>query len=122
MAVVPNADNVLSELDVCLGVWQAHQEIKLGNTGEKPVAFADVQALHASLDASNKAVAQKEQELTGLRNKRDGDASAGNDVVTRFRSVVKGLLGPDSTEYEQVGGTRRSEIKRGRRKATTTDK
>ena len=78
--------------------------------------------MRTSLDAANKAVKQKEQELTGLRNNRDDATTTSNDAVMRFRSVIKGLLGPDSSEYEQVGGTRRSEIKRPAKKAAPAAK
>ena len=40
-----------------------------------------------------------------------------NVTVTRIRSAMRGVFGPDSTQYEQAGGTRRSERKRPARKA-----
>lgn len=119
MATVLNADTVLLDLDDCLAVWKDHPEIKLGKSAEKQIALADAQALRGSLDTCNKAVTDAERELTGLRNSRDDTAKSSNDVVTRFRSAVKGLMGPDSTEYEKVGGTRSSEIKRSPRKPKT---
>jgi hypothetical protein len=34
----------------------------------------------------------------------------------QVRSVIKGISGPDSSEYEMVGGTRKSERKKPKRK------
>lgn len=119
MPTILNADEVLQELDACLGVWTDHPEIKLGKSTETQISLTDAQALRAALAASNKAVIDAEQELTGLRDDRDDNSKGGNDVVTRFRLAVKGLIGPDSAEYEKVGGTRASEIKRSPRKAKT---
>ena len=39
------------------------------------------------------------------------------DFVTRTRSAVRAAFGPDSAEYQLVGGTRRSERKRRTRRA-----
>ena len=39
-----------------------------------------------------------------------------NDFMKRVRSGAKSAFGDDSLEYERVGGTRRSEIKRGKSK------
>jgi len=41
------------------------------------------------------------------------------DKVKRVRASVKGLYGDDSSEYEMVGGTRKSERKTPTRKPRT---
>lgn len=117
MPSILNADEVLKELDACLGVWKDHPEIKLGKPTEKQISLADAQAFRDALYAANKAVEDTERLQTGQRDVRDDNIRDSNDVVKRFRSAVKGLIGPDSAEYEQVGGTRASEIKRSPRKA-----
>jgi hypothetical protein len=61
-------------------------------------------ALQASLDALD-------AQYTALRNQRDELSGEMWDKVKRVRASVKGLCGDDSTEYEMVGGTRRSERK-----------
>jgi preprotein translocase subunit Sss1 len=35
-----------------------------------------------------------------------------SDYIVQVRSVIKGISGPDSSEYEMVGGTRMSERKK----------
>ncbi|NUN12008.1 MAG: hypothetical protein HUU55_00070 [Myxococcales bacterium] len=44
-------------------------------------------------------------------NDKKAALKAIGDLITRVRSAARGKYGPDSTEYEQVGGTRASERK-----------
>lgn len=55
-------------------------------------------------------------QLTHLRNQRDAVNQSIWDQVKRLRAAVKGVYGDDSSEYELVGGTRRSERKSPRRR------
>ena len=55
-------------------------------------------------------------ELTGLINDRDSQGVGLNELVTRVRSGFRAVYGPDSTQYEQAGGTRLSERKKPSRK------
>lgn len=45
-------------------------------------------------------------------NDKKAALKAITDLITRVRSATRGKYGPDSTQYEQVGGTRASERKR----------
>jgi hypothetical protein len=67
-------------------------------------------ALQSELDALD-------AQYTALRNQRDALYGEMWDKVKRVRASVKGLYGDDSSEYEMVGGTRRSERKSPTRKA-----
>jgi hypothetical protein len=58
-----------------------------------------------------------EMQLTDLRNRRDARLSVVWESVKRVRASVKGAYGDDSSEYQLVGGTRRSERKRPARRA-----
>jgi hypothetical protein len=49
-------------------------------------------------------------------NQRDRHYASVSDAVKRVRSAVKGIYGDDSSQYEMVGGTRRSEWKTPARK------
>ena len=60
-----------------------------------------------------------EHQLMDVRNRRDALYLAAWEKVKRVRATIKGLYGDDSTEYELVGGTRRSERKRPRRTPAT---
>ena len=60
-----------------------------------------------------------EAQLTNLRNERDTRYTELWDKLKRVRNGVKANYGDDSSEYEMVGGTRRSERKAPVRKAKT---
>ena|SRR5688572_9884879 len=60
-----------------------------------------------------------EHQLMEVRNRRDALYLAAWDKVKRMRAGIKAMYGDDSTEYELVGGTRRSERKRARRTPVT---
>ena len=53
--------------------------------------------------------------LTAKVNETEALLAELKDFITRARSGVRSFFGPDSTQYEQVGGTRKSE--RGKKKA-----
>ena len=74
----------------------------------------DVAALKADIDqgkALQTEIDALDAQYTSLRNQRDALLGATWDKVKRVRASVKGLYGDDSSEYEMVGGTRRSERK-----------
>lgn len=69
---------------------------------------ADIKALTDKLDSHNgllSAADQSQNELEALEK-------ALGDKNVRVLAATKAQYGPDSTEYEQVGGTRRSDRKR----------
>jgi hypothetical protein len=53
---------------------------------------------------------------TQLVNSKADGAERVSDYVVQVRSVIKGISGPDSSEYEMVGGTRKSERKKPKKK------
>ena len=55
-----------------------------------------------------------------LKNKRDALASELSELVTRTKSGFRAIYGPDSTQYEQAGGTRKSERAKPTRKPKAT--
>ena len=61
-----------------------------------------------------------EKELLSLRNDRDAACIEIWEQVKRARAGINGVYGDDSTEYQLAGGTRLSDRKRPRRKATPT--
>lgn len=106
MKTKPNHEEVKVETDKILSVWKANPDFKL-----KDVTAEQVEADNARLDAVIKLVKQKEQEILPLRNERDDLATKLNEVNVRARSGMKGYFGLNSSQYEQVGGTRSSERK-----------
>jgi hypothetical protein len=99
--------NLATDAKSALGFWAAHPGIKLQET-----SCAEFKKTQTAFQQAADEVLASEKELRSKITERDALASEVNLVVTRLRSVVKGFYGPDSTEYEQVGGTRTSDRKR----------
>ncbi len=112
MANNTNPDTVQTDSATILKVWADNKDFKL-----KEVAFEDFKTKSESLRAVLEQIEQRELELTPLRNQRDSTAEQLKDLCVRVRAGFKGYFGADSSEYEQVGGTRSSERKKPVRKA-----
>ena len=113
MATKVSTDKVITEANDILTVWKDNPTVQLGD-----LTLAQYTAKIENLDQQDKAIAAEDLKLSKQRNTRDDAALAINSLNSRFRSVVRGQFGPDSSEYEQVGGTRSSERKPNRRKTT----
>lgn len=74
---------------------------------------ADINSFSTSLDAYNERVSA----LDDLQNQLQAEEAALRDKNKRVLSAVEAQYGPDSSQYEQAGGTRQSERKRPTRKA-----
>ena len=73
---------------------------------------AEVEASAARVETLETQITNLQLQLAGLIDERNSELTKVNQFVTRFKSAVRGVFGPDSVEYGQVGGTRASEIKR----------
>jgi len=69
---------------------------------------ADINAFIAKMESYNTHLAALDQEL----NELEGMETGLREKNVRILSATEATYGPDSSEYEQVGGTRRSERKR----------
>ena len=116
MAAKVNVDKVAEDAVQILRVWEANPDFKM-----KDVALADFQTTCASMNNLIQNVVAKDQEATTLRNERDDLAVKVNELCTRARSGMKGFFGPNSSQYEQAGGTRAIERKKGSRKAKVVE-
>lgn len=67
------------------------------------------------LDAYNQSLAISDQ----LQNEFQAEEAELNDLNRRFLAAGEAHYGPDSSEYEMLGGTRKSERKRPTRKPRT---
>jgi len=108
-------DKVVADASQIVKVWEANSDFKM-----KDVTLDDLKVAQANLEKLLAEIGKKEDDLTGLRNDRDDEAVKLNEICTRARSGIRGFYGPDSTQYEQVGGTRASERKKPRRRAKDT--
>jgi hypothetical protein len=80
------------------------------------ISAADVETKIDALETAVSELDALNAEKTRLVNVKGEQAEALSDYIVRVRSVVKGIFGPDSSEYEMLGGTRASERKRPKRK------
>ena len=69
----------------------------------------------AKLDAYNQSLATSDQ----LQNEFQAEEAELNEMNRRILSAGEAIYGPDSSEYELLGGTRKSERKRPTRKGGT---
>ena len=65
----------------------------------------------AELEAAMQRVESLRKELAKAINERNRIHKEVSKLMGRVRSMVRGKYGPDSDEYELVGGTRLSEYK-----------
>ena len=93
-------------------VWTDNADFKMGDV----TAAKFTSACDALRDSHNEVEAKK-LELTALVNERESAANTVRDLAVRARSGFKSVYGTDSTQYEQAGGTRKSDRKRPVRKA-----
>lgn len=84
----------------------------------KDVTLAQMTTNQTTLKGLLDSIKTKEAELLPLRNQRDDIAVVLKEQCVRARSGMKGFFGLNSTQYEQVGGTRSSERKSSARKST----
>ena len=103
--------NLLENAQKVLDTWSINPTFALGET-----TLIEFRAALTAWQQAESAVESKRTELTGLMDARDDRAKALNDLVTRARSGFRAIYGADSAQYEQAGGTRRSERKRPTRK------
>jgi len=99
-------DTVLTKAQQVLLAWEANPDFQLG-TMTLDNFKAELQKLTNQVDATERA----RLVYTDLVNQRDDQASVVSDLVTRTRSGFRAFYGPDSSQYELVGGVRRSERK-----------
>src|SRR5437899_5091034 len=116
-----SADTVLSDATGIEKVWKDNPDIKLGKNNEA-VTLEIYQAAKTAVSSLNVKIEDARQDLTRLLNDRDDSALVLNGYNTRALSAFRGIFGPDSSEYEQAGGTRSSERKKPVRKNKTAEK
>jgi len=80
----------------------------LGANLTEAIYTAKIDSVSAKLDAYNQMIA----ELDRLQNELKQEEAELNDLNRRFLSAGEAVYGPDSSEYEMLGGTRKSERKK----------
>ena len=106
-----SADQALEDSTGIAKVWKANPAMALGKTPEK-VELKDYQDSIKAVGDLNEQIDELRHQLSGLIDDRDDAALTLSAYNTRALSAIRGIFGPDSTEYDQAGGTRSSERKR----------
>ena len=106
------SNRVIDEANRILFVWRENPDFQLGT-----ITPAGVEATIERLTQLDDDIRSLRIDLTAKLNQRDDTARALNEIVVRARSGIRGNFGPDSSQYEQAGGTRTSERKPRKRKA-----
>ncbi len=110
-------DQILQHLDNVIGVWEENPNFSMG----PDVTLEKLKATRVRLDICIMDVQATNRTLTRQIDDRDDCAKLGNEYMVRARKAIQGYFGPDSTQYAQVGGTRRRDHKTvGRRAKTAT--
>lgn len=108
-------NTVLLDGQRIVDTWLANPTFTLGE-----VTVNSLGALCSSTAGISETIESKRLEHQGLINRRDDSVKALREVIVRARAGFKATYGPDSTQYEQAGGTRSSERKPMVRKSKIT--
>lgn len=106
------SNRVINEANRIAFVWRENPDFHLGD-----IKLEDVSATIEQLNQLDDDIRSLRIDLTAKLNRRDEAARTLNAIVVRARSGIRGFFGPDSSQYEQAGGTRTSERKPRKRKA-----
>jgi hypothetical protein len=105
-------DDILASAEQLIRVWTANPTLSLGDV--------TLEMLKTKVATARTTKANTEDLRTQLtQSVNDGNAQVGElqDLAVRGRSGAKAQFGADSTQYEQLGGTRASDRKPPKRKS-----
>ncbi len=108
-------DKVVPESEQIARVWAENPSFSLGE-----VTLANLQTKITELRQKRDQIESLRTQLTAHNNDFKQRSAELASINTRARSGFRAMFGPDSTQYEQAGGTRSSERKRPKAKKTTT--
>lgn len=122
MATPIDSNAVLSDANKIEKVWGKNSTMTLGsdNDPKNPkVSHADFETAKTTVEGLNAQIDSLRSQLTELLDDRNDSARVLSALNTRALSAIRGIFGPDSSDYEQAGGTRSSERKKAVRKPKT---
>lgn len=110
-------DEIQADAETLIRVWSANTSFSLGE-----VTLDSFKATVATFKTTRANTEDLRTQLTKAVNDCNDQATAIAGIVTRGRSGVRAQFGPDSAQYDQVGGTRASERKPRKPKGSGTPK
>ncbi len=105
------ADTVLNNCERIARVWTDNPTFTLGE-----VTLKNLQDRIAGAKDKRERLEGLKMQVTALSNELGEDVNALASIYTRALSGLRAVYGPNSTQYEQGGGTRADERKRPSRK------
>jgi glutamate-1-semialdehyde aminotransferase len=108
-------DSVLTESERIARVWTDNPTFSLGE-----VTLAAFQAKITEARQKREQLETLRMQVTALSNDLETRMNELASIRTRALSGVRAVFGPNSTQYEQAGGKRQSEIRRSSRKGGGT--
>jgi hypothetical protein len=103
-------DAILAEGEQIVRVWEANPTFTLGE-----ITLPKLKEMLEDLRTSRKLTDETRTLLTRLINETNGKAKGITAVVTRALSGFRAQFGPNSSQYEQAGGTRSDERKKSKK-------
>ena len=104
-------DTILAEAEQIVRVWDANKSFAMGE-----VTLDSMEGSVSALRALRDMVEDKRTDLTALLNQLHDNSKQLSKTCARARAGFRATYGPDSSQYEQAGGTRESERKKTGRK------
>lgn len=111
MATKVSVKDVIEDSAKVEKVWDENEDFTMKDVTRKQ--FKD---LRAEVVDEQGQIELLQRQLDKLTNSVGDKAKQLSKLTTRGRSGMRGYFGPDSTEYEQAGGTRSSDRKNPTRK------
>lgn len=111
-----SVDVVLNNIERIARVWTDNPTFTLGE-----VTLKSLQDRIASVREKRERLEGLKMQVTALSNELGGEVSVLAGIYTRALSGLRAVFGPNSTQYEQGGGTRTDERKRASRSKKNGD-
>ncbi|MBV9209053.1 MAG: hypothetical protein JOZ52_00405 [Acidobacteria bacterium] len=115
MATKHSPDAVIADSEQIARVWKENPTFTLGE-----ITLAILESKIADTREKHNQVETLRTQLKALVNEQNARLAELASINTRGRSGFRASYGPNSSQYEQAGGTRTDERKRPARKGTTT--
>lgn len=112
MARGKSLDDVIAAAEQIMRVWEANSTFTLGD-----LTLAVFKAELEALLTQREQLEEARRQVTNLVNSTNEKVDKVSENVTRALSGIRAVFGPDSTQYDEAGGTRSSE-----RRARTSNK
>lgn len=107
-------DAIIADGEQIARVWKENPTFTLGE-----ITLAMLESKIADMRQARDEIETLRTQLTALVNESNAKAAELANINTRARSGFRAVYGPDSSQYEQSGGTRTSERKRPAKKGST---